>query len=162
MKRLLVFAVVVALSLVAFSGLLLAQSNPRVGTWKLNLAKSKFSPAGTAPKSETQTVEAQGNGVKYSYEGVAADGSRIAYSFTTNYDGKDSPVSGVGFPSGADTIAPTLVNANTVTTTWKKAGKVVGTTRSLLSKDRKVYTITAKGTNEQGQPTSFALVFDKQ
>ena len=40
MKRLLVFAVVVALSLVG-SGLLLAQSNPDVGTWKLNIAKSK-------------------------------------------------------------------------------------------------------------------------
>jgi hypothetical protein len=39
MKRLLVFAAVVV---VVASGLLLAQSNPFVGTWKLNLAKSKF------------------------------------------------------------------------------------------------------------------------
>jgi len=40
MKRLLVFATVIALSLVA-SGLL-AQTNPQVGTWKLNPAKSKY------------------------------------------------------------------------------------------------------------------------
>jgi hypothetical protein len=159
MKRLLVFAVVAVLSLVA-SGLL-AQSNPQVGTWKLNVAKSKFGSA-PAPKSQTQTVEAQGNGAKYSVEGVAADGSRIAYSFTTNYDGKDSPISGAGFPNGADTIAVKRVDANTDTATWKKAGKVVGTNRIVVSKDGKVRTFTAKGTDEQGQATSATVVWDKQ
>ena len=53
MKRLLVFATVVALSLVT-SGLLLAQSNPYIGTWKLNVAKSKY-VGGQAPKSQTRT-----------------------------------------------------------------------------------------------------------
>ena len=41
MKRLLVFTTVVVLVVVA-SGVLLAQSNPLDGTWKLNPAKSKF------------------------------------------------------------------------------------------------------------------------
>jgi hypothetical protein len=107
-------------------------------------------------------VEAQGNGAKYSVEGVAADGSRIAYSFTTNYDGKDSPISGAGFPNGADTIAVKRVDANTDTATWKKAGKVVGTNRIVVSKDGKVRTFTAKGTDEQGQATSATVVWDKQ
>jgi hypothetical protein len=89
MKRLLLFATVVALSLVT-SGALLAQSNPQIGTWKLNVAKSNF--GGTpAPKNETRTVEAQGDGAKYSFEGVGADGSSIAWSFTTKYDGYDCP-----------------------------------------------------------------------
>jgi hypothetical protein len=161
MKRFFVFVIVVALSLVA-SGLLLAQSNPSVGTWKLNLAKSKFSPAGTAPKSDTLTIEAQGDGVKVSTDGVAGDGNRIAASYTTNYDGKDSAVSGLGFPNGADTIAVKRVDANTSTATAKKAGKVVYTRRLVVSKDGKVMTITAKGTNEQGQPTSSTTVWDKQ
>jgi hypothetical protein len=159
MKRLLVFATVVALSLVA-SGLLLAQNNTQLGTWKLNLAKSKFSP-GPAPKSETLTVEAQGDGARYSFEGVAADGGRITCSFTTNYDGKDSPTSGV-CANGGDTAALKRVDANTMTATLKKAGKVVLTVRDVVSKDGRVSTAALKGTNEQGQPTSATEVWDKQ
>ena len=161
MKRLLVFATVVVLTVVA-SGLLLAQSNPNVGTWKLNPAKSKSSPAGLIAKSETRTVTAQGDGAKYSYEGVAADGSNFAFSFTTNYDGKYSAISGVGFPGGADTYAVKRVDANTFMGTGKKAGKVVGTNRTVVSKDGKVTTITGKGTDEQGKPTSSTSVFEKQ
>jgi len=57
---------------------------------KLNLTKSKYNTA-QPPKSETETAEAQGDGsTKLSYEGVAADGSPFAFSFATNYDGKDS------------------------------------------------------------------------
>lgn len=160
MKRIMMFVSVVVMSVVA-SGPVLAQSNSSIGTWKLNLAKSKYVNI-AAPKSETRTVEAQGNGAKYTYEGVAADGSRIAYSFTTNYDGKDSKISGVGFPNGADTIAGTRVNANTVTSSSKKAGVVVQTTRSVVSADGMVTTLTAKGTNAKGEPTSNIAVWDKQ
>ena len=160
MKRLLVFAVVVNLCLVG-SGLLLAQGEQFVGTWKLNVAKSKFGNA-AAPKNETRTVEAQGNGAKYSFEGVVGDGSRIAYSYTTNYDGKDATISGVGAPDGADTIALKRVNANTVTFTQKKSGEVVDTGRRTVSRDGKVVTITIKGTDDHGQPTSTTTVWDKQ
>lgn len=159
MKRLSVFATV-ALSLVA-SSTLLAQSNTQLGTWKLNVAKSKY--VGTqAPKSDMRTIEAQGAGVKASTDGVAADGSRVAYSYMTNYEGKDSAISGVGFPNGADTIAIKRIDANTTTAISKKAGKVVLTTKTVVSKDGKVMTITAKGTDAQGQPTSATTVWEKQ
>lgn len=160
MKRLLVFAKVIALSLV-LSALLSAQSNPQVGTWKLNPAKSKYATA-QAPKSETRSVETEGDGAKVSFDGVAEDGSRIAYSYTTNYDGKESIVSGVGMLYGQDTIAVKRANENTTTAILRKLGKVVGTTRAVVSKDGKVTTITTKGTNEQGQQTSATTVWDKQ
>ena len=160
MKRLLTLGTVVVLALVS-SGLLLAQSNPQVGTWQLNVAKSKF--VGTqAPKHETTTITAQGDGAKVSTDGVAGDGSRIAYSYTTNYDGKDSSVSGVGAPGGEDALAIKRVDANTIITTTKKAGKVIGTNRAVVSKDGKVLTITGKRTSEQGQPVTFTVVYDKQ
>ncbi len=50
--------------IVLFAGLsiLSAQgADPRVGTWQLNVAKSKFSP-GPAPKSQTLKIEAAGKG----------------------------------------------------------------------------------------------------
>jgi hypothetical protein len=156
MKRPLTLAAVVVLALVS-SGLLLAQSNPLVGTWKINLAKSSFSPPGTGPKSDALTIQAQGDGVKIRADGVAADGSRIASSYVTNMDGKYSAISGPGFPNGADTIAVKRVDANTSTGTAKKAGKVVYTRTMVVSKDGKVLTITAKG-----QPASSTTVWDKQ
>jgi len=61
-----------------------------------------------------------------------------------------------------DTIAIKRVNANTITTTTKKAGKVIGTNRAVVSKDGKVLTITGKRTSEQGQPVTFTVVYDKQ
>ena len=160
MKRLLTLGTVVVLILISY-GLLTAQSNPALGTWKLNVAKSKY--VGTpAPKSNTTTITAQGDGVKVSVEGVAGDGSRIAYSYMTNLDGKDSAISGVGAPGGEDTIAVKRVDANTTTSTAKKAGKVTATTRTVISKDGKVRTVTAKGTDDQGKPLSVAAVYDKQ
>jgi hypothetical protein len=160
MKRMLAFVTAVVLTVVA-PGLLLGQSDLIIGTWKLNLTKSKYNTV-QPPKSETETAEAQGDGsTKISYEGVAADGSQFAFSFATKFDGKDSPVSGVG-PNGQDAIAVKRIDANTTTGTSKKAGKVVATTRSVISKDGKVMTLTSKGVDANGKPRNVVLVWDKQ
>lgn len=159
MKRTLAFASVIVLA-VLVSGAVLAQSNPAVGTWKLNTAKSKFSP-GPALQSLTITIEAQGDGIKSSAEVTAADGSHTASSYTANYDGKDNPISGTG-PGGADTVALKRINSNTTKSTFKKAGKVVRMSRLVISKDGTVMKITAKGTSPDGKPVSDVLVLDKQ
>jgi len=91
------------------------------------------------------------------------NGSHIAWSYTANYDGKDNPVSGTtGVLNGADSVAIKRINANTTENTFKKAGKVVLTGRDVVSKDGKVRTITAKGTDPSGKPVSRTIVFDKQ
>jgi len=67
------------------------------GTWKLNLAKSKFH--GPAPKEETIKIEAGGaNAVKYAVTGTGADGKQ----YTETYDGKP------------DAAAPLKVNGQEV------------------------------------------------
>jgi len=157
MKRILVFVTSIFLAV----SVLGAQSDPFVGTWKQNTAKSKASP-GPVPPSRTTTIEPQGTGVKVSTEGAAADGSHIAYSYTTNYDGKDSPISGTGAQNGADAIAVKRINPNTIELTWKKDGKVVQTARQVVSKDGKVRTATGKGTDANGKPTSNVTVSEKQ
>jgi len=159
MKRILVLVSVLVLSLVA-SGVLLAQDNPFVGTWKLNVAKSN-STGMQLPKSETRTIVAQGNGETVTYEGIAANGSPISYSFTSNLDGKDSPISGTQ-PLGSDTVAVKRVDANTNTSISKKAGKTLYTTKTVVSKDGKVSTQTTKGVNGDGVPISITTVWDKQ
>jgi len=150
---------VVVMSLAA-SDVLVAQNNPFVGTWKLNLAKSKYSGE-QPPKSETRTVVAQEDGLKVTYAGVAADGTPFSRSFTTNLDGKDVPYSGT-VSTGADTIAVKRLEANTTTAISKKAGKTLYTTTTVVSTDGKVTTQAIKGTNAQGQPISITTVWDKQ
>jgi hypothetical protein len=145
----------------AVAGLAQAQRDPFVGIWKLNLEKSRYRP-GPAPKELTRTVEAQGDRIKVSYQGVASDGSRIADSYAAMYDGKDYPDTGRGTPNGADTFALKRIDSNTYEITAKKVGKVVLTGRVVASKDGKVTTITTKGTNASGQLINNVAVLDKQ
>ena len=69
--RLLKFASIFVLAAVACAPAF-AQASPAVGTWKLNVEKSKYNP-GQAPKSLTRTLEAQGDNVKYIFDGGSAD-----------------------------------------------------------------------------------------
>jgi hypothetical protein len=139
-----------------------AQTDPLLGTWKLNLAKSKYTP-GPPAKSQTITYAAVPNGLKVTVDGVAGDGQKIAYGYTAMFDGKDYPEAGVGMPNGMDTISG-LKHIDTSTTAYvgKRAGKVVQTSRRVVSKDGKTLTITSTGTNEKGQKTETVTVYDKQ
>ena len=95
-----------------------------VGTWKLNVAKSKFSP-GPAPKSQTRAYVATADGIDMMYTGVAADGSAVNGKSTYKYDGKDYPITG---SADFDTLSLKRIDAKTIESTQKKAGKAVGTT----------------------------------
>jgi hypothetical protein len=160
MKRNFVCASLMTLLLAAACPLL-AQSNTDVGVWKLNVAKSKYVP-GPGPRSQTRTVVPQGNGWKVTIEGISATGKTINYSYTTNYDGQDSPLSGMGFPSGADTIAIRRVDADTTTQTDKKDGRVITQGTRVVSKDGKVETIHARGKDPDGKPINNLVVYEKQ
>jgi hypothetical protein len=137
-----------------------AQDNPLVGTWKLNIEKSKYDP-GPKPTSLTRTVEAQGDGVKYTFAGTGGDGKPISYGFSVTFDGKDNPITGT-IPSGADSISAKRINSNHYEATQKKGGKVVGTSKVSVSKDGKVTTVDASGTNASGVKFHDVQVYDKQ
>ncbi len=159
MKHVLRF-VTIALLAVAACCPLRAQSNPLVGTWKLNVTKSKFDP-GPAPKSLTRSVEAQGDGVKYSFEGVAADGKAVTYGFSVKFDGQDNPIAG-SIPSGADTISARRTDSNHYVATLKKGDKLIGTSKVTVSKDGKVTTVDSSGVTAAGVKTHDVQVYDKQ
>jgi hypothetical protein len=158
MKRsLLFFAVITVLA----AGPLMAQTNPFIGTWKLNVAKAKFEP-GPAPQSQTRTVVADGDEAKYSFGGVRADGRAISYGFTVKYDGKDYPITGSGAPGGADVITIKRVGPNKAEATLKKDGKEVGKSVAEVSKDGTVSTVKSKGKTPDGKDYSTDSVYDKQ
>jgi hypothetical protein len=161
MKRLLWLSAVLSLVL-ATSATMLAQTqkDAHIGTWKLNVAKSKFNP-GPGYKSETRTYEPTADGYKFQGERVNPDGSTQKYGFTVKYDNKDYPVTGKD-PGGADTIAVKLVDANNIESTSKKGHEVLYTSKVVVSQDGKVMTITSKGKNPDGEPFDNVQVYDRQ
>src|SRR5919108_663797 len=90
-----------------------------LGTWKLNMEKSKYTPAPMPVKSLNVTREAADGGVKQTTTGERADGAQINASYTAKYDGKEVPVTG---NAPYDRIAIKQVNANTLTDERKKTG----------------------------------------
>jgi len=149
------------LGLVLFSaGLALAQSDPFVGSWELNVAKSKFGP-GAERRSETRIVESSPTGMKVSVDRTNADGSSQQYNYTTNFDDKPHPITGMA-PYGADSIAVTLGTSNTLSFKLTKGGKAVGSGTSVVSADGKTLTLTSKGMDANGKPISSVTVYDKR
>ena len=155
MRRTSLFTAVSITLAIAFGGTAFAQA---VGTWTLNLAKSKYQQ-GQAPKSITLVYEAAGPGMKVTVDQVPADGPAIHYTVTANYDGKDVPV--VGNPN-ADTIARTRVNDTTTKLVNKKDGKILSTATLVVSADGKTLTITTTGKDAKAQTIDSVAVYDKQ
>jgi hypothetical protein len=135
-----------------------AQDDPLVGTWVLNVAKSKYTP-GPPPKEQTTIFEAAGQGLKVTTKGTDSAGKPTMTTYTANYDGKDYPVTG---NPDWDMVSLKRINANTVEFTRKRAGKVVQTATSVVSKDGKTRTITSTGVNAQGQKIHNVGVYDKK
>ena len=134
-------------------------TDPIVGTWKLDGAKSSFKP-GPAPKSSTVVIEsAGGKAIKVSVDAVNADGSPLKWGFTTQRDGKDGPVTGNPL---YDTAASTQTGPTGGTTEYKKGGKVVVTSKYALSADGKTMTLTTTGTDPAGQAVHNVSVYTKQ
>ncbi len=155
MKRRIGVFTVFAIMLAAGS-VLLAQNNPFVVTWKLNVASSKYDP-GPAPQSQTRTWDAAG---MVMVNGVGATGKPISYGYTVNGDGKEYPTMG-SVPNTADKLTTKKIDANTFEANFTKAGKHVETATFKVSNGGKTLTIMAKGATDAGAFNN-VLVWDKQ
>jgi hypothetical protein len=156
-NRLFLTSTVVLVAVLAFT-IIAWGADSNVGTWKLNLDKSKYSP-GPAPKSATLTIEAQDGGIKYTSHGENAQGAPIHVEFTAKYDGQDNPVTG---SPDFNSIALKRIDTDTIEATIKKDGMVMGTSRTVISHDGQTRTLTSKGKNAAGQDVNNVVVYDKQ
>src|SRR5579863_7442006 len=148
MKRLLTFALA---TLVITSTAAAFGADNSLGTWKLNPAKSKYSPGPLPVKSITAVREAADNSVKVTTTGERSDGSAINTTYTAKFDGSPASLSGQGAPY--DTISLKQVNANTFTYEAKNsATKYHATGKLVISADGKTMTTKAKGTDADGKP----------
>jgi hypothetical protein len=149
------------LSLILLAGVFFASTasaaDPVVGTWKLDVARSKFS-AGSELTAGTR-VYTEANGL-YTLDQklTGADGkqrsNRVQYR-----DGKEEKQATAG---PADTTLGKKIDANTWDFDLKKDGKVVGHVHRVVSADGKTLTVQNTGVQLSGATGDETLVFDKQ
>lgn len=134
-------------------------TDPMNGVWKLNTAKSQFSP-GPAPKEMTLTIASEGAGRKVQVTGTAGDGSQLNWGYTGNFDRKDNKVTGTN--PDADVVSLRRINARSTRTTFKLAGKQTLVNGVSVSEDGKTLAVAQTGVNAKGQTVKNNLVFDRQ
>jgi len=129
-----------------------------MGTWNLNVAKSKYGSE-TPPKSEiVKNVPAEGGGYTQIVDGVEADGKTYHREFTARPDGKEYPRKG----DVDDVISVKKIDDRHAQWVTKKDGKVKLSGRTSYSRDGKVRTMTYAFTNKQGKKIKITEVHDRQ
>jgi hypothetical protein len=132
-------------------------ADPIVGTWTLNVAKSKFT-SGPAPKAGTR-VYTESDGVYTMDQKITgSDGKEVPFKVQFR-DGQDTPLTGA---NGIDSIHATKVNANTWDFALKSGGKEVGHVHRTVSADGKMLTAHNTGKQPSGATGDDTLVFDKK
>ena len=134
-----------------------AAKDPFVGTWKLNIAKSKFD-GGAPPKSSTATITTVGDKRRVAVHTVPTSGPELNTESVAADDGKDYPMKG---SSTVDTVSVIRIDARTIERRDKKGGNIIATLRATVSPDGKTLTVTQKGIGAQG-PYTNTLFYDRQ
>ena len=139
-----------------------SQSDPMLGTWRLNVEKSKFSP-GPAPKGLTHTLQGDGENRRFTATNVDAEGNPRTFTAMHIYDGLPHPVAGTpDFLAMLDASAYMRIDTNTVILSRFKAGKLVQVETLVVSTDGKTWTATRLGMDANGRKINDIAVYDKQ
>jgi len=133
-------------------------ADPIVGTWKLNLNKSHFSP-GPAPKSVTMRISEDGDWLDSKTEAVDETGKPVTRSNRYKMDGGEYPYDA---PQGKGTITIKNIDDHHGTATIKLAGDTTLTQQSVISSDGKTRTVTTTGTDTKGRSISNTVVWERQ
>ena len=133
-------------------------ADPFIGIWNLDVAKSKFDP-GPPLKGGTAKIEAQGDGIRCILDPVSAEGQARHGEWEGRFDSKDYPAKMTPF---ADAIALSKIDENTARVIYKRGGKEILGERWVLSKDRKVLTMTQIEMNATGKGFVNTLVYNRE
>jgi hypothetical protein len=127
--------------LTATVGFSMQSTEKWIGTWKMNPAKSKYSP-GPPDREWTLQFEKTDAGIKLTSFGINAQGEKRAYTFVSRFDGTE--VLWMNNPS-MDACAPLKMNDNLYVNIAKKGGKLLQIVRVEVSQDGKTLTVVQTG-----------------
>jgi hypothetical protein len=130
----------------------------RPNTWKLNIAKSRYSP-GPPPKSEIATFEQVGSNVKMTLDRIDAEGKTVHIERCGQFDGKEYAVNG---DANSDMRSYKKIDDYAFAQVNRKGGRITTTVRIDYSRDGKIRSNTVTGTNTQGQKVNNIQVYDRQ
>ena len=120
-------------------------ADPQMGHWKLNEAKSKFTPGTT---KNTMVVP-----------GVNANGKSTNNEWTGKFDGKNYPVTG---DPTSEARSYKKIDDRTLQLILWYHGRVMATGRIVVSADGKSRTVTTNGTDAKGKKVKNTSVYDKE
>lgn len=159
MNRVRRIVLVTAAIVAAFPAFLLADdTDPLVGVWKLDVAKSIFQPP-PGPKGQLRIYKRIGNGEQLVSRGIGADGKPSLVQYTAEYDGKDYRMTG---SLGGDRISLKRIDRFTTVSNQKRDGQSAIIATRTVSKDGKTLTVVSKGTSAQGETIDATMVFDRR
>jgi len=133
-----------------------------LGTWKVNYAKSTYSPPSPepTPQSQISAWESSGGGqFKNTIDVVDAKGQQLHLEINLRFDGADYAVNGAAAPT---TRSYKRIDDSDFEFVEKVDGKVTTTSRSVGAPDGKTRTLTVTGTNAQGQTVKNVVLWEKQ
>jgi hypothetical protein len=135
-------------------------ADPAVGTWKLNVAKSKIPPGPQAPaKEETIVTREIGDQFEVTFTGTRTDGSPISAKST--YPQQGGIVKSSAAPQERQTVI-TVISPGDWYLTALQNGKQAAVGHYVISKDGKTMTDTGKGVDDKGKPVEYLTVWEKQ
>jgi len=157
-----VLKLAVATALISGSAVLAfgQSAEPWLGTWKINLAKSTYSPGPKPTTAGTIKQESAQGGFKTTIDGLNAQGKPVHTERSWKFDGKDYPVKGAPAPNTTESYR--RIDGRTFEITQKINGKVTTTNRVVTSPDGKTGSATITGTNAQGQTVNNVIFMEKQ
>jgi hypothetical protein len=150
------FAAVLVVSAIART----QSSDPWIGTWKVNLEKSTYSPGPKPTVAATVKIEPSAGGIKTTIDGTNAEGKPTHTETVAMFDGKDNPVKGAQAPNTTNALK--RIDDRTFEVMGKIDGKPTVTTRVAVSADGKTMTATQTGKNAKGESVNNVIVMDKQ
>lgn len=142
--------------------------DPRLGTWKMDVAKSKFSPAWlammkmTPPKEEKLVFREVGaDEIELAITGTQTDGKPISGKSTSPRQGGAVKLQESPFPEGMAVVF-TRMDPNNSIATYMLNDKQLFMAQLAVSKNGKSMQVTFKGMDAQGKPFESLGVFVKQ
>jgi hypothetical protein len=133
--------------------------NPFVGTWVLNISTSEFNPPDSAPQSGTVTIEAQENGLKFTFDDVDAEGNASHTEEAPKFDGEEYPVTG---DDSIDTVKIRKIDDHSFESIGMKDGNEINRALVIISDDGMTSTATLTTMDENGEEVMSTYVYDKQ
>jgi len=154
--RKIIFLLIIILSLPS----ILCAADPIIGTWKLNISKSKFPPNQPAPKEQVETYRELADGqIELTYQSTEKDGSSMLLVGTY-------PIQGGVAVGKVEALKGSFIHTRISQDEWYETilrdGKQIMTIYKKISNDGKTMRQTVRRQDNEGQTVEVLLIYERQ